>query len=37
MFTKHALWGRLEQITSGLNAELVRMAMGTEFSWSRPP
>jgi hypothetical protein len=33
MFTKHALWGRirrLEQITSGLNAEIVRLAMGAE-------
>ena len=33
MFTKHALWGRirrLEQITAGLNAEIVRLAMGAE-------
>jgi hypothetical protein len=30
MFTKHALWGRirrLEQITAGLNAELVRLQL----------
>jgi hypothetical protein len=30
MFTKHDLWGRirrLEQITAGLNAEIVRWAL----------
>jgi hypothetical protein len=33
MITKHDLWGRirrLEQLTAGLNAELVRLAMGAE-------